>query len=216
MTWTILFNCFLAYFKPITMHARKCMLMIWAFLMIYFISVFRYCNMQYSKFLIFAKVKSHVGRVTDEDTDTSRRHNKAPAFSRRQAAEGNVEPRKPLSSIQSLKVTRLSAPLWASHILACTCLWRSRVLVRPPPHQPSLLRIWGEAWGSLFMADDRQGSRLKKRQLWWERKRGVCTHVPFVLLSTSPLVLHGHVLHNRVLTGAVSRQRPCDHCGYRG
>ena len=37
---------------------------------------------------------------------------------------------------KSLRATYLSAPLWASHILACTCLWRSRSLVRPSSPTP--------------------------------------------------------------------------------
>lgn len=105
---------------------------------------------------------------------------------------------------ESLRATYLSAPLWAIHILACTCLWWARTLVKPPPpltsparplqtpHNP--LEQRAEAWGSPFRQGDRQGrSPKKKAAVMRERKKEVCTHVPFVLLTTSSLVFHGRV-----------------------
>lgn len=55
----------------------------------------------------------------------------APGVSPRQMARGGAWLEQ-VSSIEPLRATYLSAPLWASHILACTCLWRSRIFVSLP------------------------------------------------------------------------------------
>lgn len=104
----------------------------------------------------------------------------APAVSLRQTTRGRVElqqPRKPLSSVQSLWEQLIRQhhyePLisWPAPVLGGPG-FRWAPLSRPPP--PSLSGSWGEVWGSPFMEDDRQGSSQKRRQLWWERERREC------------------------------------------
>lgn len=111
----------------------------------------------------------------------------------------------------SLRATYLSSPLWASHILACTCLWRSRGLVSTPPplqtphHRPSS--------GAEERPGDPHSSRMIDRAA--ARRKGSCDErekekecVPCSLCAFNHLLscLPQPCQHNRVLTGAVSRQ----------
>lgn len=136
---------------------------------------------------------------------TMTRHNStfAPAVSLRQMARRRVRPkrlRKPLSSVQSLwehlicqhhyeSLISSTAPVFGSPGVRC---------VDPPSlsipltnfHPQKLRRGLGipihPGWST-------QQQLEEKAAVMRERKKGVCTHVPFVLLTTSPLVFLGHV-----------------------
>lgn len=109
---------------------------------------------------------------------------------------------------KSQRATYLSAPLWVSHILACTCLWQSRGL--PPTTnspQTSILRSQGERPGDPHSSRmiDRAAARRKGSCDETEKERSVYP-CPLCAFNYLPSCLLWPCPHNRVLTGAVSRQ----------
>lgn len=137
---------------------------------------------------------------------TVTRHNStfAPAVSLRQMARGRVRPkrlRKPLSSVQSLWEHLICQHHYESLISSTAPVFGSPGVwwVTPTPSLSILLTNFHPqkprrglgipihpGWST-------QQQLEEKAAVMRERKKGVCTRVPFVLLTTSPLVFLGHV-----------------------
>ncbi len=141
------------------------------------------------------------------------RHNNtfAPAVSLRQMTRGRVERlRKPLSFIQSLWEQLICQhhyePLisWPAPVFGHPGVLWAPLSSLPTTLRPQKLRrglgipIHG-GWSTGQQPEE-------KAAVMRERKKGVCTHVPFCAFNYLPSCLPRPCPHNRVLTGAVSRQ----------
>lgn len=108
-------------------------------------------------------------------------------------------------SSQPVRATRLSAPLWGSHILACTCLWRV-----------GIFGVQEKPWGSPVHVGWSTGPQPEEKAAVMREKERIVYPGPLCAFNHLPSCLPQPCPHNRVLTGAVSRQRYCDHCGHWG
>lgn len=104
----------------------------------------------------------------------------------------------------AVRAPRLSAPLWGSQILVAPVFGSSGFLeLRRSPGIPIHV-----GWST--------GPQPEvKAAVMREKERSVCP-CPLCAFNHLPSCLPQPCPHNRVLTGAVSRQRYCDHCGHWG